>query len=136
MNLEQNLKSEIQKASTAVFNQTVEQLQLQPTNAEFEGSHTLVCFPLTKLSRKSPEETAKMIGEHLVANSGLVSSFNVVKGFLNLTIKDSVWAEVFASIYNQQNYLQQPACARLKDSRRLCCKILQHRSLPTASAAP
>jgi arginyl-tRNA synthetase len=112
MNLEQNLKSEIQKASTAVFNQTVEQLQLQPTNAEFEGSHTLVCFPLTKLSRKSPEETAKMIGEHLVANSGLVSRFNVVKGFLNLTIKDSVWAEVFASIYIQQNYLQLPANGR------------------------
>lgn len=112
MNLEQNLRSEIQKASTAVFNQTVEQLQLQPTNVEFEGSHTLVCFPLTKLSRKSPEETAKMIGEHLVANSGLVSRFNVVKGFLNLTIKDSVWAEVFASIYNQQNYLQLPANGR------------------------
>jgi arginyl-tRNA synthetase len=112
MNLDQNLKSEIQKASTAVFNQTVEQLQLQPTNAEFEGSHTLVCFPLTKLSRKSPEETAKMIGEHLVANSGLVSYFNVVKGFLNLTIKDSVWAVVFASIYSQQDYLQLPANGR------------------------
>ncbi len=112
MNLDQNLKSEIQKASTAVFNQTVEQLQLQPTNTEFEGSHTLVCFPLTKLSRKSPEETAKMIGEHLVANSGLVSRFNVVKGFLNLTIKDSVWAEVFASIYSQQDYLQLPANGR------------------------
>ncbi|NOS94078.1 MAG: arginine--tRNA ligase [Cyclobacteriaceae bacterium] len=112
MNLDQSLKSEIQKASTAVFNQTVEQLQLQPTNAEFEGSHTLVCFPLTKLSRKSPEETAKMIGEHLVANSGLVSRFNVVKGFLNLTIKDSVWAEVFASIYSLQEYLQLPANGR------------------------
>lgn len=112
MNLEQNLKTEIQKAVVTVFNQQWEQLQLQPTNAEFEGSHTLVCFPLTKLSRKSPEETAKMIGEHLVANSGLVSRFNVVKGFLNLTIKDSVWAEVFASIYSQQDYLQLPANGR------------------------
>ncbi len=112
MNLDQNLKSEIQKVVAAVFNQQWEQLQLQPTNAEFEGSHTLVCFPLTKLSRKSPEETAKMIGEHLVANSGLVSRFNVVKGFLNLTVKDSVWAEVFASIYSQKQYLQLPANGR------------------------
>lgn len=112
MNLEAQLRAVAHQAVSDIFNQTVEQLQLQPTNAEFEGSHTLVCFPLTKLSRKSPEETAKIIGEHLVANSGLVSRFNVVKGFLNLTIKDSVWAEVFASIYNQQNYLQLPANGR------------------------
>ncbi len=112
MNLEAQLRTVAHQAVSDTFNQKVEQLQLQPTNAEFEGSHTLVCFPLTKLSRKSPEETAKMIGDHLVANSGVVIRYNVVKGFLNLTIKDSVWAEVFASIYNQQNYLQLPANGR------------------------
>jgi arginyl-tRNA synthetase len=112
MNLEAQLRTVAHQAVSDTFNQKVEQLQLQPTNAEFEGSHTLVCFPLTKLSRKSPEETAKMIGDHLVANSGVVSRYNVVKGFLNLTIKDSVWAEVFASIYNQQNYLQLLANGR------------------------
>src|SRR5688572_19433028 len=98
MNLESTLRSEIQKAITTLFSQTVDQLQLQPTNQEFEGSHTLVCFPLTKISKKNPEETAKAVGEYLVQNSGIVSRFNVVKGFLNLVITDKAWAEVFAGI--------------------------------------
>jgi len=109
MNLDLQLKSEIQKAITALFNQSVEQVQVQPTNAEFEGSHTLVCFPITKISRKSPEETAKMIGEYLQAHSGLVSKYNVVKGFLNLTISDAVWAHVFADIYADHSFNQLPA---------------------------
>ncbi len=108
MNLDLTLRAEIQKAITALFNQSVEQVQVQPTNVEFEGSHTLVCFPLTKLSKKSPEETGTMIGEYLQTNSGLVSTFNVVKGFLNLSISDSVWAQVFESIYSNSSFGQLP----------------------------
>ncbi len=108
MNLDLTLRAEIQKAITALFNQSVEQVQVQPTNVEFEGSHTLVCFPLTKLSKKSPEETGKMIGEYLQINSGLVSRYNVVKGFLNLSISDSVWAQVFESIYSNSSFGQLP----------------------------
>ncbi|MCA4894205.1 MAG: arginine--tRNA ligase [Cytophagales bacterium] len=108
MNLDLTLRAEIQKAMTALFNQSVEQVQVQPTNVEFEGSHTLVCFPLTKLSKKSPEETGKMIGEYLQINSGLVSRYNVVKGFLNLSISDSVWAQVFESIYSNSSFGQLP----------------------------
>ncbi|MFN7259967.1 MAG: arginine--tRNA ligase [Cyclobacteriaceae bacterium] len=108
MNLDFTLRAEIQKAITALFNQSVEQVQVQPTNVEFEGSHTLVCFPLTKLSKKSPEETGKMIGEYLQINSGLVSKYNVVKGFLNLSISDSVWAQVFESIYSNSSFGQLP----------------------------
>ncbi|HEY3429807.1 MAG TPA: arginine--tRNA ligase [Cyclobacteriaceae bacterium] len=104
MNLETTLRSEIQKALTALFGQSVEQLQLQPTNQEFEGSHTLVCFPLTKISKKKPEETAQAVGEYLVQHSGVVSRFNVVKGFLNLVISDKTWAEVFAGIYSNPSY--------------------------------
>jgi arginyl-tRNA synthetase len=55
MNLESTLRSEIQKAVSTLFDQAVDQLQLQPTNQEFEGSHTLVCFPLTKISKMNPE---------------------------------------------------------------------------------
>lgn len=110
MNLDFTLKSEIQKALTSLFGQASEQLQLQPTNEGFEGSHTLVCFPLTKLSKKSPEETAKLIGDYLVANSGLVTRYNVVKGFLNLVIADTVWAKVFQSIYADKNFgVQAPS---------------------------
>jgi arginyl-tRNA synthetase len=109
MNIDFTLRAEIQKAVLAVFQQSVENLQLQPTNQEFEGSHTLVCFPLTKISRKGPEETAKMVGEYLVQHSGVVDRFNVVKGFLNLVMKDQVWVEVFQSIYANANYGQLPS---------------------------
>ncbi len=108
MNLDNQLRIEIQKAVSALFNQNAEQLQLQPTNAEFEGSHTLVCFPLTRISKLKPEETANAIGNYLVENSGIVSRFNVVKGFLNLVVSDKAWAEVFAAIYANKNYGSLP----------------------------
>ncbi|MFM7487692.1 MAG: arginine--tRNA ligase [Cytophagales bacterium] len=108
MNLDLELRLAIRQAVEAVFGQKIENEQLQPTNEGFEGSHTLVCFPLTKLSRKSPEETARLVGEHLVSHSGLVTRFNVVKGFLNLVIADQVWAKVFQSIYADQNFGQLP----------------------------
>lgn len=109
MNLDLTLRSEIQKAVAALFNQSLEQLQIQPTNKEFEGSHTLVCFPITKISKKGPEETAKLIGEFLVVHSGIVSKYNVVKGFLNLVISDRVWIEVFRSVYSQKHFGMLPS---------------------------
>jgi arginyl-tRNA synthetase len=104
MNLDQLLRSEIQTAVGALFNQQIDGFQLQPTNQEFEGSHTLVCFPLTKLSRKSPEETAKMVGEYLLQRSRLISRFNVVKGFLNLVVSDQVWISVLKDIHGNAHY--------------------------------
>ena len=104
MNLDSLLRAELQKATAALFNQSIDQLQLQPTNDGFEGSHTLVCFPLTKISKKSPEETAKLIGEYLLAHSGLIAHFNVVKGFLNLVVTDAAWLEVFQSIYSNPSF--------------------------------
>ena len=109
MNLDQTLRSHIQQAVSAVFNQNVEALQIQPTNQEFEGSHTLVCFPLTKISRKGPEETAKAIGEYLVTNSGIVSRYNVVKGFLNLVLSERVWIDTLESIFLNPSYGQLPS---------------------------
>src|SRR4051812_17074459 len=104
MNIDATLRSEIQKAVADLFSQQTDNLQIQPTNQEFEGSHTLVCFPLTKISKKGPEETARMIGEHLVANTKVVSRYNVVKGFLNLVVNDKTWIEVFNTIYQNKNY--------------------------------
>ena len=104
MTLDSILKSEISKSVFAAFGQTVGPLQLQPTNAEFEGTHTLVCFPLTKISKKGPEETAKLIGENLIGQNNIVSKFNVVKGFLNLTLTDRVWIDLFSSIYLDNNF--------------------------------
>jgi arginyl-tRNA synthetase len=109
MNLALTLQSEIQNAVSALFNQQVDTFQLQPTNQEFEGSHTLVCFPLTKISRLKPEETASMIGEFLVQHSGVVSKYNVVKGFLNLVLSDQVWVKVLQDIYAHPEYGQLPS---------------------------
>lgn len=108
MNIESILRTEIQEAVQSLFAASLDQVQLQPTNQEFEGSHTLVCFALTKLSKKNPEETGKVIGEYLKEKSSIVSAYNVVKGFLNLSIKDAVWAEVLAGIVAQPNYGQLP----------------------------
>jgi len=104
MNLDFTLRTEIQKAVSELFGQSIDQLQIQPTNVEFEGSHTLVCFPLTKISKKKPEETAQAVGEYLQTHSGLVSKFNVVKGFLNLSITDAVWVKVFETIYADASF--------------------------------
>ncbi len=108
MNLESILRSEIQKALTSVFGQSTDQLQLQPTNQEFEGTHTLVCFPLTKISRKTPEQTAQALGEYLVTHSGIVGRFNVVKGFLNISFTDETWLKAFRFIQSDPRYGKVP----------------------------
>lgn len=105
------LKSDIQTTLKFLFNYEGE-VQIQPTNQEFEGSHTLVCFPFTKVSRKSPEETARLIGEHLIANSSLIQGFNVVKGFLNLVIRDEVWVSVFNDIHQDKSFGINPPNGR------------------------
>jgi arginyl-tRNA synthetase len=109
MNLDQLLRSEISKALKTLFNQTFDDLQLQPTNAEFEGSHTLVCFPLTKVTRKNPEETARVVGEQLLRQSDFVIRFNVVKGFLNLVLSDQLWVTLLSRIYESPDYGQLPS---------------------------
>ena len=80
------------------------QLQIQKTRKEFEGDYTLVTFPLLKMSRKSPEATASEIGEHIVANCEQVSAFNVIKGFLNLQLAPSFWADRFAAAVEDENF--------------------------------
>ena len=67
---------------------TEKMLQLQKTRSEFEGNLTLVVFPFVKAAKKSPEQTGQEIGEYLVQNCDAISKFNVVKGFLNLSIAD------------------------------------------------
>jgi arginyl-tRNA synthetase len=64
---------------------------LQTTRKEFDGDFSLVCFGLSKYFEKNPEETAKIIGEHLLTEEDFVDRYNVVKGFLNISLKHSVW---------------------------------------------
>ena len=88
------------------------QIQIQKTRKEFEGDYTLVTFPLLKLSRKAPEATANEIGEHIVANNPTISSYNVIKGFLNLSIAPAYWAERFAEEVADENYGQAESSGR------------------------
>lgn len=81
-----------------------EVLQIQKTRKEFDGDYTLVVFPLLKRSRKSPEATATEIGEYIVANTPEVASFNVIKGFLNISMRSSFWMDCFADIVTDEDF--------------------------------
>jgi len=75
----------------------VRMVQVEKTNREFTGDYTLVVFPFLRISRKSPQETAQEIGEALVEKVSMLASFDVVKGFLNLVVKDEFWLNFFQS---------------------------------------
>ncbi|WP_107828194.1 arginine--tRNA ligase [Mucilaginibacter yixingensis] len=79
-------------------------VSLQQTRKEFEGQLTIVTFPFTKLSRKSPEQTGADIGEYLKENVKEVAGYNVIKGFLNISIADSYWLEQFYTNVLGANY--------------------------------
>ena len=86
-----------------------ENILLQDTKKEFEGDKTLVVFPFTKKAGKLPEETATQIGTHVQEHCKIVSSFNVVKGFLNLVIAESFWTDFFAAASADVQVLFDPA---------------------------
>ena len=86
--IETKLSQAVVAAVKSLYGLEVEEsaVQLQKTRSEFEGDITLLTFPFVKAARKAPEQVSAEIGEYLVANEGLVVKFNVVKGFLNLSI--------------------------------------------------
>ena len=95
-----------QAAVKALYGQEVPEkmVQLQKTRSEFEGSLTLVVFPFVKMAKKSPEQTAQELGEYLVANCEAISKFNVVKGFLNLSISNEAWLNLLGDIDKDEHY--------------------------------
>lgn len=76
----------------------VAQVQLQKTKKEFKGHLTLVVFPFLRMSKKSPEQTAQELGEYLVKNEPAVAEFNVIKGFLNMTVASGCWIDLLNEI--------------------------------------
>ena len=106
MNIEQKLVSSVIGGLKALYGQDVPaaQVQLQKTKKEFEGHLTLVVFPFRRMSKKGPEQTAQEIGEYLQANEPSVAAFNVIKGFLNLTIASSAWIELLNGIHADKQY--------------------------------
>ncbi len=82
------------------------QLTIQETRKEFDGQLTLVVFPITRFSKKSPEITGAEIGDYLISRLPAIASFNVIKGFLNLDLTDAYWADLFQEQIVQSNFGQ------------------------------
>ena len=106
MNIEALISKAAQEAVKALYGMdaTEKMVQLQKTRSEFEGNLTLVVFPFVKAAKKSPEQTAQEIGEYLQANCVAVEKFNVVKGFLNLSVGDGAWLKLLEAIDQDENF--------------------------------
>lgn len=109
MTIEALLKEDIQKAVQKHFQLDNQEIILQPTKKEFEGFYTFVTFPLTKTVRKAPAEIGQIIGDELVASSSVVAGFNVVQGFLNISLKDSTWLDLFDRIFTDEAFGTLPS---------------------------
>ena len=106
MNIETTLVQSVVEAIKSLYGAdfSAEKIQLQKTRKEFEGDYTVVVFPFLALSKKKPEDTAQEIGEYLKSNITAISSFNVVKGFLNVAISPSYWVDLLNEINNDEKW--------------------------------
>ncbi|MBR1409518.1 MAG: arginine--tRNA ligase [Prevotella sp.] len=106
MNIEALISKAAGEAVKALYGMDANEkmLQLQKTRSEFEGNLTLVVFPFVKAAKKSPEQTAQEIGEYLTANCAAVEKYNVVKGFLNLSIGDGAWLQLLEAIDKDEHF--------------------------------
>ena len=114
--LDQRLAQSTVNACEACFGAQIEaeHVQIQQTRKEFEGDRTVVVFPLTRHSKKSPEDTGTALGEWLAAHDELVSAYQVVKGFLNLTIVPDYWTEQLLQVHSQEAFGIQAAGSKSK----------------------
>ena len=115
MIIESNISNKVVKAIRDLYGQEVPEkmVQLQKTRSEFEGNLTLVVFPFLKMSKKKPEDTAKEIGEYLLTNEKSVANYNVVKGFLNLSIAPSAWIGLLNTIHANEHFGERLALGRV-----------------------
>lgn len=102
MDIELHIKEQLAGAFEALYSHSVKagELSLQPTRKDFAGSHTFITFPYARVSKKNPAQTAEELGNYLKAHTDEVVNFNVVKGFLNLELADSVWTGILADVVN------------------------------------
>ena len=110
MNIQGDLLSEIAEAFGNCFNHLIkkEDLSLQPTRKEFKGQYTFVTFPFLRITKSKPEDTGKVLGDYLMKNGNLVSDYNVVKGFLNLSIRPEIWKQLFLKGYKDEQFGKLP----------------------------
>ena len=106
MKIEQRIATSVVRAVKELYGADIAEkdVQLQKTKKEFEGHLTLVVFPFVRISRKSPEDTGRQIGECLMSAEPAISGYNVIKGFLNLTVSAGCWIDVLEDIDAQEKY--------------------------------
>jgi len=106
MTINQLLENNLTRAIKTLYGQKIDpaQIQLQPTKKEFEGDITIVVFPFLRVSKKKPEETAQDLGKWLTENTPELSSFNVIKGFLNLVVSPAYWLQALEKAFADQHY--------------------------------
>lgn len=109
MQIESLIKTSLQSALREIYNVEEQVIALQPTKKDFEGFYTFVTFPYTKSLRKAPVEIGNTLGQYLVEHSGVVSNFNVVQGFLNLSIAESAWIEALNALALNPDFGFAPA---------------------------
>ncbi|MBE6202651.1 MAG: arginine--tRNA ligase [Rikenellaceae bacterium] len=111
VNIEEFISSVVCRAAQELY-ATSDNIQIQKTRKEFEGDYTVVVFPLLRASKRSPEATATELGEKIVASTPEIKSFNVIKGFLNLSVDASFWAARFREIIATEEYGMAPKSGR------------------------
>ncbi len=111
MKIEDQLTTAVQNAVKELYGQDVptKTVQVQKTRSNFEGHYTVVVFPLLKISKKKPEDTAAELGEWLTKHSPAVEKYNVVKGFLNLTVAQPAWVELLNEMHHDASYGEKKA---------------------------
>jgi arginyl-tRNA synthetase len=111
MNIQENIIQGIQQAFKVCFSHDLplEEISLAPTRKEFEGTYTFVVFSYLKVTKLSPEATGNKIGDFLKENVAGVADYNVVKGFLNLVLNQSVWVDLFQKLIANPTIGQLPA---------------------------
>ena len=111
MSLQEILLENTKKAIAEHYGQQIENIEIQLTRKEFEGDYTIVLFPLLKLIKAKPEQIGEVLGAYLTEHVAEVTAYNVVKGFLNLTIADSYFLSFFGEIVAQERYGTTPITA-------------------------
>src|SRR4051812_16327873 len=109
INAQAFLSDIVQKAMNALYSIPSANISFQKTRKEFEGDFTMVTFPFVKDTKRSPEKLGQEIGEFLLANNSDLASFNVVKGFLNISLANSFWLGYFNTVKNTETSgIKQP----------------------------
>ena len=114
MTPDQFIAAKASEAIKAIYDADIEasSLQVGVTRKEFEGDYTLVVFPLLRISRTTPENTGKAIGDWLTANVPEISRYNCVKGFLNLLFSNLYWNELFTEIASDPEFGRLPSTGK------------------------